>query len=70
MPGSVPVRSAVALAIIAVAAVVRAQPAEPPAMQTVVVTANPLGSDLLDMVTPIAVLGGEKAAAQHAAHAG
>jgi len=60
MPGSIPVRSAVALALIAVAAVARAQPAEPAAMQTVVVTANPLGSDLLDMVTPIAVLGGEK----------
>ena len=59
MPSSVLVRSAVALALVT-AADVHAQSAEPFKLQPVVVTANPLGSDLFDMVPPVSVLSGEK----------
>jgi len=41
---------------------VAAQPATPgpTRLDTVVVTANPLGSELLDMVSPVSVLSGER----------
>ena len=46
---------------------IRGSPAQLP---PVVVTANPLGSDLFDIVPPVAVLQRREAAAQHAADAG
>lgn len=53
------VRGACAFALLA-AAEVRAQTAAPAQLPSVVVTANPLGSELFDLVPPVTVLGGEK----------
>lgn len=52
-------RGALALALLA-ACNARAQPAEPAPLPPVVVTANPLGSSLLDLVAPVSVLSGER----------
>ena len=53
------VRGACAFALLA-AVEVRAQSGAPTPLPSVVVTANPLGSDLFDLVPPVQVLGGER----------
>jgi len=52
-------RGACALALLA-AVEVRAQSAAPTQLPSVVVTANPLGSNLFDLVAPVSILSGER----------
>lgn len=59
MSSSLLMRSALPLALL-VAIDARAQSAAPAHLPPVVVTANPLGSDLFDLVSPVSVIGGER----------